>query len=303
MTLLIAGGTGFIGKALIASLKAEGHNLIVLARSIRGGRPAQEDGLRYLPWNGREISAVQEEIGRVDGIVNLAGASIGGRRWTRSRKALILSSRIEATRALRLFASRQRPRPSVLVNSSAVGYYGPVSDGVVREDHPPGSDFLARTAAAWENEASAFEALGLRVVRLRFGIVLGRSGGALRRLALPFRFGLGGAIGSGEQWFSWIHIVDAVGLIKHALTNSSLDGPVNATAPRSVTANEFAIALGKALRRPSWADIPAPLLRFALGEMSTMILTGQNAVPERVRASGYSFHFATLEGALNDLLA
>jgi uncharacterized protein len=302
MHVLIAGGTGFIGTALVTSLVAGGHNVSILTRSRSGSIHPSGGAVRFLSLDGKEIGLDPRGIENVDAIVNLAGVSIGSGRWTAARKEAILASRRDTTRALREFSARLAHRPSVLVNSSGVGYYGSVPDGEVREDHPPGGDFLAHVCKVWEDEAQAFSELGMRVVRLRFGVVLGSGGGALQRMILPFRFGIGGPIGSGRQWFPWIHLDDAVGLIHFALSRGELSGAVNASAPQSVTSRDFARALGAVMHRPAMVRVPAAILKIALGEMAEMLLTGQNAVPARAVALGYRFRYPTLAGALNDIV-
>jgi uncharacterized protein (TIGR01777 family) len=302
MNILVSGGTGFIGSALVATLVRQGHRIAVLTRTGSSAGHPPDAQVRLVPWNSREITDEPQSLGAIDAIVNLAGASLADGRWTASRKAAIINSRRNVTRALRNVAAALTHRPRVLVNSSAVGYYGSVPTGEVHEDHAAGSDFLAGVCKAWEEEALSFADLGIRVVRLRFGIVLGRSGGALGRMALPFRLGVGGNLGTGRQWFPWIHLEDAIGLISYSLANPEVEGPLNATAPESVTSHDFARTLGTVLRRPSWAHVPAPVLKAVLGEMSGMVLTGQNAVPSRALALGYVFRHPTLEGALKDIL-
>jgi uncharacterized protein len=300
MHVLVAGGTGFIGSALVQDLTAGGHRVTILSR--KGGSHPAGDGVDFLAWEGRSIPQGAPGMPPVEAIVNLAGVSIGSGRWTAARKKAILGSRRDTTRALREYSAGLSPHPAVLVNASAVGYYGPVEGGEVREDHPAGSDFLAQVCRAWEEEARAFEQLGTRVVCLRFGVVLGAGGGAFGRMALPFRFGFGGPIGSGRQWFPWIHIADAVGLVQFALARAEVSGALNATAPDSVTSRDFARALGRAMRRPALLSVPAAVLKILLGEMAVMLLTGQNAVPARAESLGYAFRHPALDGALNDIL-
>jgi uncharacterized protein (TIGR01777 family) len=302
MHILVSGGTGFIGRVLIDSLVRDCHRLTVLTRSKNVALLPAREGIRYIPWNGREITEDPVSLGAVDGLVNLAGVSLAGGRWTASRKAAIVNSRKDATGAIRRFAAVLAPRPAVMVSASGVGYYGSVPEGEVHEEHPAGHDFLAGVCKVWEEEARALSVLGMRVVCLRFGVVLGPSGGALERMVLPFRLGAGGSLGSGKQWFPWIHLDDAVGLISFALENAAVTGPLNATAPELVTSQVFARTLGRVLGRPSWANVPAPVLRAALGEMSDMLLTGQNASPARAISLGYAFRHPTLVGALKDIL-
>ncbi len=233
-----------------------------------------------------------------DAIVNLAGESIASGRWTAARKAAIRSSRVEATRALVDAAAAASPRPKVLVNASAIGYYGAHGDEPLDETAAPGADFLARVCVEWEAEARRAEALGLRVVLLRLGVVLAPDGGALSAMLLPFRAGLGGAIGGGRQWMSWVHRDDVVGLLREAVGNAEYAGPVNATSPNPVTNRDFTRALGRALHRPTVLPVPGIGLRLLLGEMATMLLTGQRVLPKAAERLGYAWQQPELPAAL-----
>ncbi|MBO8142459.1 MAG: TIGR01777 family protein [Firmicutes bacterium] len=300
MRVVIAGGTGFIGRALVRRLAAGGHHVTVLTRQDPGrasrSLPDAVAVCRWSPGTGAPL----EPVDGADAVVNLAGATIA-RRWTRAAKRLIVDSRVGATGSLIQAIRASQAPPRVLVNASAVGYYGPRGDEWVTEDDPPGSDFLATVCRRWEEAACAAEPLGVRVVLLRTGLVLGR-GGALPRLALPFRLFAGGPLGSGRQWMPWIHLDDCAALISFALQDDRIRGPINVTAPNPVPNREFARALGRALGRPAALPVPAPLLRAALGEMADMLLTGQRAVPRRAMALGFQFRFAELEPALGDVL-
>lgn len=295
MQVLVAGGTGFIGRALVQELLAAGHGVVVLTRR------AVKEGALFPPpvtirrWSPREPLRPSLLAG-ADAVVNLAGASIA-RRWTQAAKREILSSRTETTAALVKAMQASSSPPRVLVNASAVGYYGPRGDEFVTETDPPGEDFLARVCREWEAAATAAEAAGVRVVRLRIGLVLGR-GGALARMSLPFRFFVGGPIGSGKQWMPWIHIDDLTGLIRFALEEDSLRGAVNGTAPNPVRNRDFARTLGRVLRRPALLPAPAFALRLVFGEMAEMLLTGQRAIPKAALAAGFRFRFTELEPAL-----
>ncbi len=303
MRVVVSGGTGFIGRALTASLDGDGHEVIVLSRHRA---PAVAPGAQVVRWRGGADDAQGEWRRLVDGadaMVNLAGASLADGRWTETRRRAILESRVRATRALVQAMADAGTRPQALVSASAVGYYGPLGDERVTEAHGPGSDFLAGVCAAWEEEARAAEALGVRVVLLRTGLVLGRGGGALPRLAMPFRLFLGGPLGGGRQWMPWIHIDDVVGIIRLALERGDMAGPVNVTAPGPVRNREFARALGRALGRPAVLPAPAFALRLALGDMAdALLLSGQRAVPERAAKAGYAFRHADLTRALGNLL-
>ncbi|HEY8416956.1 MAG TPA: TIGR01777 family oxidoreductase [Limnochordales bacterium] len=296
MRIVIAGGTGFIGRALVPKLVERGCTVTVLTRQA----PTAAHRLLRAP-----VTVVQwrptdpPDPGLVEGadaVVNLAGATIA-RRWTPAARRLILESRVQVTTALVEAIRRAAAPPRVLVNASAVGFYGPRGDEPVTEADGPGSDFLAQVCLAWEAAAGAAQAAGVRVVLLRTGLVLGR-GGALSRMRVPFLFFVGGPLGSGRQWVPWIHMDDVTGLIAFSLENKALQGPVNGTAPNPVRNREFAAVLGRVLRRPAVVPTPAFLLRWVLGEMSSMLLTGQRAVPAAALRAGYSFRFPTLEPAL-----
>ncbi len=287
MRVLVTGGTGFIGAALCHALTGAGHAVTVVARHLE-----HVDGAA-IGWE-RVSAAVRES----DALVNLAGEPLGSRRWSARQKELIRESRVRATRTLVDAAAAAGPRPRILVNASAVGYYGPRDDEALDESAGPGAGFLADVCRAWEEEARRAEDLGLRVVRLRLGVVLAADGGALARMLPPFRAFVGGPIGSGRQWMSWIHRDDVTGLVVAALTNDGYRGPVNATAPQPVTNREFARALGHTLARPAWPPTPAFALRLALGEMAELLLTGQRVLSGVASRLGYRWRYPELGGAL-----
>jgi uncharacterized protein (TIGR01777 family) len=303
MKIIVTGATGFIGRSLIARCVAEKHDVVALTRNVNSGQRALPAGVKVIAWDGATGGEWAREVDGADAIVNLAGESIGAKRWTPARKSLIVESRVQAARAIRDAIAAAGRKPAVLVNSSAVGYYGSVVEGDVTEDHQPGTGFLAETCVRWEAEAVTIAPLGPRVVMIRTGVVLGEAGGALERMTLPFKLFAGGPIGSGAQWFPWIHRDDVVNIIMFALQNSNVSGPINLTAPESVTMRTFCEALGKAMHRPSWAPVPAPVLRLALGEMAGMILTGQRVVPAKLKELGYEFKFPRLAMALADVIA
>jgi hypothetical protein len=296
MKVVVAGGTGFIGSSLVALLRLEGHEVVVLTRDP-DRVPLSPEATR-VAWDGRTQGEWTVHVQGADAVINLAGESIGGGRWTASRKERIVTSRINATRALLESIRSGGKRPSLFISSSAVGYYGPVESGDVAEGSPPGSGFLADLCLRWEQEALAVGELGVRVVILRTGVVIGEKGGALKRMLLPFRLYAGGPVGSGRQWFPWVHRDDVTGVILFALANGAIAGPVNVVAPESVDMKAFSAALGRALSRPSWLPVPAIALRATLGEMADMILTGQRVVPSRLLALGYRFRYPALAPAL-----
>ena len=294
MRIVVAGGSGFLGSVLTAAMREAGHEVLVLTRHLPG--PGQAG------WNPDGATTEWRScLDGADAVVNLAGEPLDSGRWTPARKARLLASRITATRALvNAIAASSRP-PSVLINASAVGYYGAHGDEVLTEASPPGHDFLASICRAWEDEAMKATPHS-RVALLRTGLPLSRNGGALPPLALPFRLFAGGRAGTGDQWWSWIHIDDWVGLVQWILSSPAASGPVNLTAPAPVRNREFARSLAAALGRPALIPAPAFALRLLLGEMAdAVILNGQRVIPQQALSAGYQFKFPTLDVALGDL--
>ncbi len=301
MNIVVAGGAGFIGSALVTRLLRDGHSVTVLTRSPQ--KVASAGGnLRALQWDARTAGTWIDAVDGADGIINLTGELIAGKRWSRRQKDLIINSRVESTRALVAAIECARTKPSVLINMSAVGYYGSVPDGEVSETAPAGFDFLSRVCQKWEAEALAAKSSGVRVVTPRVGVVLASNGGALTRLVTPFRFFAGGYIGTGRQWFPWVHINDVIGGFLFIMNSPALEGAVNLVAPEAVTMREFTNVVGEVMHRPSWTSVPSFALRIALGEMSGMLLTGQRAVPRKLLEAGFVFEFATARAALVDCL-
>jgi uncharacterized protein (TIGR01777 family) len=290
MNILITGGTGFIGTPLTQELRKSGNDVTVTTRR-------QTDTKEKLSWNPPGLIP-QNIISKFDGIINLAGEPIAPARWTEERKKGILSSRIDTTRALVESIKAADTKPKVLISASAIGYYGPHGDESLTEDTPPASDFLADVCVKWEAEALKAQESGVRVVTVRIGGVLEADGGALPQMIIPFKFFIGGPIGSGKQWFSWIHRDDVVGIMRYALENESVSGSVNATAPNSVTNKQFSTALGKALNRPSCLAVPGFMVELTLGELGAVLLTGQKVLPEKVLKAGYKFKYEDIEAAL-----
>jgi uncharacterized protein (TIGR01777 family) len=296
MKLVVAGASGFIGSVLCSRLLQKGHTLTLLTRSAP--RETSTGTKRWLHWRPGMSGDWESALAAVDGMINLAGEPIAAKRWTIKQKHQLRLSRIDTTVGLVRAIAKAKQKPKFLLNASAVGYYGPRSDEILSEDAPAGTDFLAALCRDWENEAIKAEKLGVRVIRLRTGIVLGAGGGALGKMAPPFKFFVGGSLGSGNQWMPWIHIEDEVGLILHLIENSQASGAVNATAPNPVTMKEFCRTLGQVMGRPSWAPVPAFALRLMLGEMAEMLLTGQRAVPTAAEKFGYRFRYPNLPEAL-----
>jgi uncharacterized protein len=296
MNVILAGATGLIGRALVPALLAEGHTVAVLTRSADpnvAGAPA-------VRWDSLLLD--EAVLRGVDAIVNLSGATIGGHRWTDARKREILRSRVDSTGALVNAVARLSPgeRPGVFLNASGIGYAGDIGDEVVTEDAGPGPDFLASVCVAWEAAALSAGVLGLRVAVLRTGVVLGRDAPTLKLLALPFRLFAGGRVGSGKQWFPWIHLDDVVRVYAKALSDPELSGPINLVAPETVRQAELARELGRALHRPAHLPTPAWALRLALGEQSQLALTGQRAESRKLDPT--AFRYPHLAEALAEAL-
>ena len=302
MKIVVTGGTGFVGRALLARLAQENHDVVVLTRSPENLAQELPGRVTAVRWDGKTAGPWAAHVDGARAVINLAGESLDARRWTAARKERIIASRVDAAGALYEAIDRAAVKPSVVVNAAAVGFYGPVEEGEVREDAPPGKGFLAETCVRWEHAALHIGTAGPRIVLLRTGVVLGKGGGALQKMLLPFRLFVGGSLGTGRQWFPWVHRDDLVNVILFVIDRTDVRGPVNVVAPETVTMKAFCTALGRALRRPSWAPVPGPLLRVALGEMAGMVLTGQQVVPAKLRQLGYSFRFPALAPALTDIL-
>jgi uncharacterized protein (TIGR01777 family) len=297
MTIVIAGGTGFLGRALCHSLISNGHGVTVLTRNAQ-----PVPGARSVAWTpDGSAGAWASAIEGADAVVNLAGESIA-KRWTARQKQRILDSRVRATRSLVAAIAKAASPPAVLVSGSAVGYYGPCGDEIITEDTRAGDDFLAHVCAQWEAEAAPASSDRTRVVFVRTGLVLEKDGGALPQMLPPFKFGAGGPVGSGKQYWPWIHRRDWVDLVRWTIHTSAARGPINATAPNPVTNAAFAHALGRAMHRPSFIPAPAFALRLALGEMADgLLLAGQRAVPERAQRAGFTFTYPRVDDALQEI--
>ena len=295
MHILLTGGTGLIGRQLCRHWLAQGHRVTVWSRQPE--TVAQVCGAQVLG-----VGRLQEVIGAVDAVVNLAGAPIADRPWTHKRKALLWSSRINLTETLLAWMESLEQKPAVLISGSAVGWYG---DGGERElteaSGPVQDDFPSKLCIAWEETAQRAEAMGVRVVLVRTGLVLAAEGGFLSRLLLPFKLALGGPIGNGRQWMPWVHIKDQIALIDFLLHKEDASGPYNACAPHPVRNREFAKTLGQVLHRPAFMPMPAFALKVGLGELSGLLLGGQKALPERLLVAGFTFQFTELRAALDDL--
>jgi uncharacterized protein len=299
MKLVIAGASGFIGSALVQRLSQRGDSLNLLSRKPRS--PARTADREWLVWEPGVSGEWEKSVDGADGVVNLAGEGIAEKRWTERRKELIRSSRIDSTRALVRAIAKAKEKPKFLINASAVGYYGAREDETLTEESAPGKDYLARVCVDWEEAARKAQDHGVRVALLRTGIVMAKGKGALAKMVPPFKFFVGGPLGSGKQWMPWIHIEDEVGLILFLIENANAQGSFNAVAPNPVTMEEFCRVLGKVLNRPSWASVPGSALTLLLGEMADMVLGGQRALPKAAEKLGYSFKRPTITEALESL--
>lgn len=301
MKVIVSGGSGLIGRALVAELAADGHQVTVLSR-----RPER---LRRLPvgvtaaaWDAKSSDQLTPLVGGADAVVHLAGEGIANGRWTTERKHRIRHSRVDSSAAIAAAIGAVEQRPGVLLQGSAVGLYGSRGSEELTEESASGDDFLAETCREWEAASASVEGLGVRRAVLRTGVVLAREGGALPKMLLPFRLFAGGPVGSGRQYMPWIHLADEVGAIRFLLGSPNASGPFNLTAPEPLTNQRFSRILGRVMRRPSFMPAPAFVLKLALGEMSGLVLEGQRALPRRLEEAGYRFRFPGLEAALSDLL-
>jgi uncharacterized protein len=296
MRLVVTGATGFIGTPLCARLLEQGHTLTLLTR----GSPRDPGGAtkRWLHWTPGILGEWGTALDGADGVINLAGEPIAAKKWTQLQRHRIETSRVDGTNSLVQAIARAAVKPKFLISASAVGYYGPRGDETVTEETPPGDDFLSFVCRKWEEEAKKAEQFGLRVVCLRTGIVLGTGGGALTKMVEPFKFFVGGPLGSGQQWMSWIHLEDHIRLILALIENTQASGPVNATAPNPRRNKEFCQILGKVMHRPCWAPVPGFALKLVLGDMADMLLTGQRVIPAAAQKLGFQFRYPTLEEAL-----
>jgi uncharacterized protein len=307
MRIFVTGGTGLVGRRLIKRLFDRGDQVIVLTRHYGHARQLFGPEVTLVEGDPMQAGEWMNTLADCDAVVHLAGENVFGRRWSAAFKTLLHDSRVRSTQLVVEALSRKPLRadgqPKVLVNASAIGYYGPHGDEEVTEDSPSGSDFLAKLCVEWEKAALAAQSAGVRCVLIRVGVVLDKEGGALAKLLTPFKMGAGGPVGSGQQWMSWIHHADLVGLFLLALDHSEARGPINGTAPNPVTNRDFAKILGHVLHRPSFVWTPSFALRVLLGEVAKVIVTGQRVLPKRALGLDYSFQYPTVEAALSQILA
>jgi uncharacterized protein (TIGR01777 family) len=302
MRVFITGGTGLVGQRLVRALLQRGDTPVVLSRRADYAGQLFGANVEVVQGDPMQTGTWMDVVGGCHAVINLAGENIFARRWNEAFKKLLFDSRIETTRNVVAALSRGpgNGHPRVLVNASAIGYYGPHGDEELTESSPPGDDFMATICVEWEKAAAA---PGARCVMVRIGIVLDREGGALAKMLTPFKLFTGGPVAGGRQWMSWIHHEDLTGLLLFALDRSDVQGPLNATAPNPVTNRQFAKALGKAIHRPSFFPTPGFLLRLGLGEVADVIAKGQRVLPRRPMQLGYQFRHPTIDGALADLFA
>lgn len=305
MKILISGSTGLVGSAVIDSLRHQGHDFTRLVRpgtELSKPRSSSFRDLPQVPWNPQS-GLLNSRADEADAVIHLAGASIGGHRWTAAWKRELRDSRVSATRHLVASLRRLRRPPQLFIAASAIGFYGNRGDEELSESSPAGTDFLAQLTVDWEAESARASELGARVVILRFGVILAKEGGALPQMALPFRLGLGGRIGSGLQWISWVALEDIVGVIRFALETNLLSGPANAVSPNPVQNAEFTRTLGRVLRRPTIFPAPSFALRLALGEMAdSLLLASQKVFPTKLERLGFHFLYPDLNSALTSVL-
>jgi uncharacterized protein (TIGR01777 family) len=302
LKVAVTGASGTIGQALVAALKGRGDQVVVLTRNPASAREKLGADIEAIEWSDpTSAPAPDDAFEGVDAVVHLAGEPVD-QRWSGDAKRRIESSRTDGTRNLVAGMKRAGAQLKTLVSASASGYYGPRGDEKVTESDEPGDDFLSRVVVGWEREAQKAEELGVRVAMLRTGIVLSPEGGALGKMVTPFKLGVGGPIGGGEQFMPWIHVDDVVGAYLFALDNDSVSGPVNLSAPEPVSNREFSKHLGKVLHRPSFAPVPSFAIKTLYGEMSTIVLNGVRMVPAALLAAGYAFAYPELAAALRDVV-
>ena len=304
MHVLVPGGSGLVGQALTRDLLCDGHSVTILSR--RAGNVEVPSGAQVLYWDGLNTSGWEIELERTDAVIHLAGESIAGagilpQRWTDRKKDLIHSSRVATGQILSAAIESSKRRPAVFVQASAVGYYGPLGEQPISETQPAGTDYFSKVCLDWEKSTAAVEALGVRHAIARLGLHLTLEGGFLPRLALPIRMFVGGRLGSGRQYYPWIHIADTVGALRFLIENEGMNGVFNITAPEPATNAEFTKALAHTMRRPCWFPVPGFAFQMLFGEMADVVLCGQRALPEKLQSAGYIFNYPKLDEALQDI--
>lgn len=306
MRVIISGGSGLIGRALTDSLAGDGHEVIILSRSPQRVTNLPK-GVWAKKWDGRTAEGWGELVDGAGAIVNLAGANLLGdglipQRWTKARKRIIADSRIQAGQAIVAAIEAAKSKPGVVIQSSAVGYYGVQQDQKITEEDPAGNDYLARLCIDWENSTKAVEGMGVRRAIIRTGLPLTNAGGVFPLMKLPYLFFSGGRLGSGKQYYSWLHMRDQVAAIRFLIDNDKTRGPFNLSAPEPLTQDEFGKAIARVMRRPHWFPVPAFLVQLGLGEASMVVLEGQRVLPEALHTAGFKFKHPEFEGTVRDLL-
>ncbi|MGB3404636.1 MAG: TIGR01777 family oxidoreductase [Microcoleaceae cyanobacterium] len=306
MKVAITGATGFVGSRLVERLSEMGHSILVFSRNRDKAQrifpSSAYPQLEIVSYTPTQPGAWQEAIAGCEGVVNLAGAALADERWTSERKREIIDSRVKLTENLVSAIAKSDPKPTVLVNASAIGYYGTNETATYDETSPSGDDFLAEVCQKWETAANKVKDSGTRLVIIRVGLVMGM-GGALGKMLTPFKLFAGGPLGDGNQWFSWVHRDDLVNLIIHSLTHPEIEGVLNGTAPNPVKMNEFCQTLGKVLDRPSWLPVPAFALEALLGDAAKLVLEGQQVLPKQTQQTGFQYQYPQLEPALREILS
>lgn len=298
MKILLAGGTGFIGKELLKKLSSKGHSVILLTRNPEKYKFLEEKNITFLSWDGKSLNI--KNISNIDAVINLSGQGIADSRWTEKYKKLIYNSRIDSTRALTKAISSLPKKPSVFVNASAIGFYGETGNQTIDETSSKGKGFLADVCADWEAEANKIKDI-TRVVLVRIGVVLEKEGGAIKKMLPPFMMFAGGPLGSGKQYVPWIHRDDVVNIILFSLENNNIAGPINATAPNPVTMSDFSKAFGKSIGRPSWAPVPSFAVRLLLGEMADLLLGSNKIIPKKLIETKYQFLYENIDSAFQGI--
>lgn len=298
MRIAVAGGTGFVGNALVNELVKCGHEIIILSRTKKAGQSKQ---ICYVTWLTEEADSL-DQLQDIDIFINLAGESINSGRWTSDRKKTIVNSRIKAVDEIMTLMAHLTKKPKAFINASAIGFYGTSEEmRFTEEDDSIGRDFLTSTVITWESEANEATKLGVRTVLCRFGIILDKNKGALPKIAAPYKAFAGGNLGNGSQWMSWIHLEDVIRGILFVIENEKICGPVNFTAPQPVKMNEFGKTLANVLHRPHWLTVPGWMLKLILGEMSMLVLEGQMVMPKKLLENGFQFKYTQLESALKNI--
>lgn len=301
MRILISGGTGMIGNLLASHMLEAGHEIWILSRRIR--EKYSSHGINMIHWDGISMGNWADVVSTSDVIINLAGENIGTKRWSKKQKKLIVDSRVNSGEILTAAISKAVIRPKVFIQASAIGYYGVKNDEIMTEENGPGNDFMAEICKKWEASSLEIESMGIRRVIIRTGVVLSKSAGALNRLLLPFKFFIGGPLGSGKQNISWVHPVDVVSAINFLVENDKAEGVFNLTAPQPISNAQLGSELAKIIQRPYWLRVPSFGLRLLLGEMSTLVLDGQMVFPQKLLSLGYKFKYPNIIDSLIDLMA